>query len=148
MHPVSPKLTCAGAAALAGLATATAMSAAGGGLSRFLPPLPHLALSAVFGAAVAGLLLSRGFGRPRWAGALLSLVAAPATTALGAAIGANTLMFVAACGQIADGGPGAAAGLGLIAVLGGVLTSPVVALVWALSMTGVHLATARARRLT
>ena len=146
------RMTCGAATGLAGGVVAWAMSGSGGSLARFLPDGPWFHIAALLGAGVAGLALADGFGRKGWLGAGAALAAAPVATGIGAALGAAGLMvvfaavqFLAGAGGVAPGSVTGAPALGVLAVVDGIGTSPVVALTWVSAMCAVHLAMRRLR---
>lgn len=140
--PLFHRTRSAALVALAGGAMAQAMVLWGGSLARFLPPWQALLVAAALGAGVAGFALADAFGRSgRW-GLIWSYVAWPVATALGAGVGAVFLTVLLAT----DGGGlvyvvSSAAPLGMMAVIDGVTTSPVVAVVWALGGCAAHYGT-------
>lgn len=140
--PLFHRARSAALVALAGGAMAQAMVLWGGSLARFLPPWQALLVAAALGAGVAGFLLADAFGRSgRW-GLIWSCVAWPMATALGAGVGAVLLTVLLATDgaemlfAVSSGAP-----LGMMAVIDGVTTSPVVAVVWALGGCAAHYGT-------
>lgn len=133
--------------ALAGGATAQAMSQWGGSLAAYLPPLPLLTLVAALGAGVAGLLLSTAFGRGGWEDVWLSTIMWPVVTALGAVCAATAFGLVEAVTStrglhvLEEIAP-----LGLWGVADGIATSLPVALTWLAGRVAVHLALREERR--
>ena len=141
------RLRCAALVALSGGAVAQAMTIWGGQMARFLPPHPYMILAGFVGAGLAGILLADAFGRGGKGGALLSGLFWPIATLLGACLGAALLIFglegpanVTPHSALESG-----ADLGTLAVMDGVFTGPLVAVIWFVSGIAVHFG-ARAER--
>ena len=126
--------------ALAGGAMAQSMVMWGGSLSHFLPHAMILGIVAFCGAGLAGLVHAGALGRDGRQGWVIMLFVWPFTTALGSVLAVLPL-------AVMDAGAGlepmlrgaiAAAGLGLLAVTDGILTSTPVACVWASSGVLLH----------
>ncbi|WP_299654156.1 hypothetical protein [uncultured Tateyamaria sp.] len=138
---------------LAGGATAQAMSLWGGDLARFLPPLPFLTLAAAFGGACAGVVLAKALGRSGWIGVMISALAWPVATLLGAVLAAIPFGLVDAATHVSATemlftAVESAAPLGLLAIGDGIANSPYVATIWVLSATCIHIILRRERSLS
>jgi hypothetical protein len=142
---ISLRVHCAILTGIAGGATAQTMTLWGGDLARFLPPMTPMIVAASLGAGLAGAILADGFGRRGWCGVVTSALLWPFTTALGAAIAAMPFGLVDMVGQSFTRRNMLHAALesaprGLVAVADGILFSPVVAAIWAISLLGLQFA--------
>ena len=136
--------------AMAGGAVAIMMHVAGGELARHLPPPPLMQISALLGAALAGVICADGYGRGRWYGHLLGVVTFIVATALGALSGAVIAIGVQAAFEpsVPISAGFQIAPFGLIAVWDGLINSIPVAITWVISMATVHLLMLRYRHAT
>lgn len=129
------RLMIAGLTAVAGGATAVAITELGGRMQHYLPD-SGFHLAAVVGAGLAGFILADGFGRSGLRGGLSAVTTAVLVTLLGAWLGAALIAW----------SPRPEAGfLGWLALLEAVSANPLILKIWAAAMLVLQGGAARLR---
>lgn len=138
--PMYQRVRCSVLMALTGGAVAQAMTLWGGDLARFFPPLSIMLCAAFVGAGVAGFMLADAFGRKGWVGLVSSTLGWPLATIVGASLAAGLVGTASSPEPLASlpealtqGAP-----LGLMAVTDGIVSSPIVAIIWSVCGLAMH----------
>ena len=138
--PMYQRVRCGVLMGLTGGAVAQAMTFWGGDMARHLPPHWVMCGAASVGAGLAGLALADAFGRRGWGGAMLSVFGWPIATIMGAVLGAAFVLMKEGrpwasdpALAIVEGAP-----LGVMSVLDGIVSSPVVATIWHVCGLAMH----------
>lgn len=125
--PLTSRLHIAALMAITGGAVGQSLVLWPGSMGRFLPTLAEMTVMAALGGGMAGLVLADLCGRRGVWGAVCGALAWLIASALGSVAGAGLFGLIRQGGVQAGGD---AAPLGMMALMDGLTTSPVVMAIW------------------